>query len=207
MKVQSPKTGRFITLGGPTYNKLLKDGYYNPFFNNDILYHIYSFIPIHKLPNMIINKYTNELCQSKYFWVDKLGCIDVVHTSVKEWINQYHYQKNENMIKETSDSCFVNFYIHKSYSKYDEELIKNLIHKLQYKDIENVSNISMICIQITNYNYNNATTVEVILNKTPVKYTSDFMSKNDISLLILNHYKDYNIITNGNFITIVPHIN
>ncbi len=112
-KVVNPKTGKLIKINGPTFNKLIEEGYTKnelmekdleqldeelPF---DILYNILIQSNINQIQNLCYtNKYLHQICNQTSFWEliherDRLPLL-TEWDNIADWINDYHKMKKIN---------------------------------------------------------------------------------------------------------------
>jgi hypothetical protein len=200
----SPKTQRHIKLNSTTYKTLLKDGWFNPFLPNDIISLIYSYIPISCIKNMIINKYTNELLSTKHFWQHKNNEIELFknykrnHYSLKECVNDYYNQYHIELVKNVND--IVNIFVHKNVIDDDYKFLYTLSNKSIPKHFEivpyNLIHISRRYNRVTITISNKDKNISVI-------YHTSIISCKEFSLIVLNHYRGFNIkMINDYFFTL-----
>lgn len=203
----SPKTKRLIQVDGLAYKNLIIEGWISDrrqiVLPNDIIGHIYSYIPISKIK--IINQYTNELLSTKMFWKYKNNDLEVFknykpkYFSLKECVEDYYNQYHIDLIKNIRTNA--NFFIHKNVTEEDYDFLFQLSNKTVPNDFK--LNYNMISIWIVNEkvminiaDYNNYDTT------ISINYIS-IIDVNELVVYVLNHYRDFNVrLQNNSYFTL-----
>ena len=151
VKIVSPQSGREISVGKSTYNKLLKGGYsVDELFNSDELlrdelYTIMINADYETIKNLCLtNKLASMVCNDEYFWKIKLN-IDYPNIKVlSNWKKEYYKLNN---VSKQADKTIEYFYEKAKNLNDDMEIVMSMY-------IDNSVNIESIIPKYKNNNEN-----------------------------------------------------